>query len=305
MTSFSKPQPPRFLRVLLIGSWRSGKSHVMHTFPGLAVVDSQNGESSHFVERADRGEFPPFVSADVATFEEAIDLTKAIIAGKLPGEIKTIGYDSLTPLHNEVVARFSSVTQNGNERTDYVAVKRRERYFGDLIRTIPMHVVATAEPRDVRAKAGQKVNGKLVGAYDVVTEKESANYDDSIGHKFDYIFKMRRDGDDSIATCLKAKDETKIKVGEEIRNLTFDVLAKRVLNYRQPKPDEAEPISPEEIAAIESIAAEVQIPNSAFVDRVKFVSNGRTVVLRELNKGEGRKLYRSVKHWPEQNQGAA
>jgi hypothetical protein len=306
LSLFNKPQPPQFLRVLLIGSWSTGKSHVMHTFPGLAVIDTQNMESSHFVLRAEKGEFPAFVSAPAATFEEATKVIKAVVTGGA-GNAQTLGIDSLTPLHNEAVQRYSSTTTNGNPRVDWVAVKALERPFGDLIRSVPKHVVATVEPRDIRAKAGERVNGKTVGQYDVVVAKESGNYDDSIGHKFDYIFKMRREGSDSIATCLKAKDETKIARGREIPNLTFAKLTKilgigapvetespKNAPAQQPAADENEPLTMDQRDRIEVLSNQIRLGQMPLGDIVKGISSGRTPLYQSLNSAEANRLIRAL-----------
>lgn len=290
MTLFSKPKPPHFLRVLLIGSWATGKSHSMHTFPGLAVIDTQHGEASHFIERADKGEFPPFVTAEAATFEQAAEVIKAVIAGAA-GDAQTLGIDSLTPLHTECVDRFTTTSQNGHRRTDWVAVKAIERRFGDLLRTVPKNVVATVEPRDVRARAGDKVNGKTVGAYDVVVAKESGNYDDSIGHKFDYVFKMRRDGNDSVATCLKAKDETRIARGSEIRNLTHAHLCKLLgLGVADNAVPEGQGITGGQHDEITELAKGLKIGSQELVDLVKRVSNQRAASLPQLSRAEAIKI---------------
>jgi hypothetical protein len=288
LSLFNKPQPPQFLRVLLIGSWSTGKSHVMHTFPGLAVIDTQNMESSHFVLRAEKGEFPAFVSAPAATFEEATKVIKAVVTGGA-GNAQTLGIDSLTP------------------RVDWVAVKALERPFGDLIRSVPKHVVATVEPRDIRAKAGERVNGKTVGQYDVVVAKESGNYDDSIGHKFDYIFKMRREGSDSIATCLKAKDETKIARGREIPNLTFAKLTKilgigapvetespKNAPAQQPAADENEPLTMDQRDRIEVLSNQIRLGQMPLGDIVKGISSGRTPLYQSLNSAEANRLIRAL-----------
>lgn len=215
---FAPPAPPQYIHALLLGSWGTGKSHAMFTFPRIAVIDTQHGESSHFAERVQ------FVSAHATTFAEATKLLKAAAADK---NIDTVGIDSLTPLHNECVKRHT----NDRGVTLWQRVKAEEREFGDFVRTIRKHVVATAEPRDVRAGVGDEIDGKKVGANDVIRVKKSANFDDSIGHKFDYVFLMDwpMARHKPIATCIKPKDATKIARGEKIENLSFETLSKRIL----------------------------------------------------------------------------
>lgn len=285
MSGFHKPEPPQRISLLLVGSYAAGKSHVLHTFPGLGVIDTQNGESAHFVARADRGEFPQFVTADAVTFEEINALLRSIKNGK--PHLQTTGIDGLTPPHRELYKRFTS-TKSDRAWTNEGEILRIEGEFGDLLRSLPMHIVATAEPRDVRAKPGDKVDGKIVAPSDVKVEKVAPRFKDSIGHVFDFIVFMRREQNgDSIAKVLKSKDESKIRRGEEIRNLSFPLLQKRLGLGSAEKPplrgealanaivagevdepaiDDDGPITADMVRAIQRAAAETRTTHAQLAD---------------------------------------
>lgn len=283
MSGFHKPEPPQRISLLVIGSWGDGKSHILHTFPGLGVIDTQNGESAHFTERAERGEFPPFIVAEATTFEQINTLLRSIKSGT--PSLRSVGIDGLTSPHRELLARCTSV-KNGRTWTNEAEIYRIEGDFGDLLRSLPMHIVATAEPRDVRAKVGSKVNGQVVSPTDVKVEKEAPRFKDSIGHVFDYIVRTRRDGTGSVATVLKSKDESKIRRGEEIRNLTFPLLEKRLGAAGTAKPPlrgealanaivagevddpsaDDDPITPDMVRAIQRAAAETRTTHAQLAD---------------------------------------
>jgi AAA domain len=305
VSAFKKPTVAQTFRVLLVAPDKVGKTHALLSWPKPAVIDFED-RTKNFAGRVD------FVAAQALTFLDA----ERIIDQIKPGEFGTLGIDSLSRPHYRLLEAKSERNQVTGElevkNQAWPSIKLTERAFVSKVCAkageLGMHLVATAYPRDIRAKKGEHIEGHgTVGKWDVVVKDVSLDFDHKVRHDFDFGFMLTKaqDGVHIDGACIFSSQEDRIRKGSVIQNFSFKSFMMALGIDPAAKADDDEPITAEEIAAIESYGAEINIPNSELVTLTKAATGGRTVVLKELTKGDGRRLYKSMQRHAKQQKGAA
>ncbi len=187
---FSDDEPEdTFLRVLLYGNMGSGKTHLLGTFPGLFIIDSDHGLLTLKRMGVHYQRFP--LGPMDTCFKTVWDILLSIKAKKGPfapgekwGDIQTLAIDSSTKL-SKFILDESMRSSNKNpmddkaDFTDWGRVRSRLENIGRQTQVLPCNVVVTAMAQVEK----NEVTGAFVGG-----PMLDGKYRDIIGGDFDEVY---------------------------------------------------------------------------------------------------------------------
>jgi hypothetical protein len=210
----SKPVT-RHAKVLLIGEAGSGKTHAALTFPKPAVIDAE-GSIDWFADRFS------FVSVPTKSYKDVTQLIQSVRTGQV--KCDTLVIDSLTSIYNGLLNAASSEREDLRP-LDWGRIKRKfSQLLDELYHQLPMHVVCVGWIKPEYAKPGDSVNGRVVGANDLVKLGETFDGDRKAMYAFDFVFRMEAKGGKHHAVVIKSRSGA-LKEGERIENFSFATIA--------------------------------------------------------------------------------
>lgn len=203
-------------KVLLFGDSAVGKTHASLTFPKPAVIDAE-GSADLFVDRFD------FQVSATKSVSEARSLVDDIKAGRV--ECDTIVIDSLTSFYNTLLNAASIGKDDGTMLpADWGKVKRTfSRLIDELYYKLDKHVVCTAWSKPEYAKKGDVVNGRDVGANEMIKLRDMPDCDKKVEHAFNLVFRMENVNGKRFATCTKSQYKA-IKQGDRFPDFSWSTL---------------------------------------------------------------------------------
>jgi len=211
MTFTKSKTASRFAKVLLIGDAGSGKTHAALTFPKPAVIDAE-GSIDWFADRFD------FVSVPTKSYKDVTALVQSVRNGQV--KCDTLVIDSLTSIYNGLLNAASSEREDLRP-LDWGRIKRKfSQLLDELYHQLPTHVVCVGWIKPEYAKPGDNVNGKVVGANDLVKLGETFDGDRKAMYAFDFVFRMEAKGGKHFATVVKSRSG-KLTEGQRIENFSF------------------------------------------------------------------------------------
>lgn len=217
MSTFQRAQPKNLaLKILAFGPEGTGKTRAMLSFPQLAVIDTETGTDL----------FARKYAFDV---KHTKAITEVIAAAKdaMRGDYATIGIDSMTPIYNVLQYAAEGAQRDGSlSAKQWGTIKKScGKLIDALMVQAKQHVFCTAWTKEKYAKPGAIVNGKTVGAQELVSLGEIADFDKKLGHAFDFVFRFDNQNG-YVARVVKARGDI-WPAGKELRfdNASFyDVL---------------------------------------------------------------------------------
>lgn len=308
MTSpFQAPKPPTVFRHLFVAPDKVGKTHAAMTWPKPAFIDTED-RTKHFVR--ENGDFvvAPFSVAHAQTFADI----NAIVDRVSPQDCETLVVDSISRPHYRAMEAMSEP----NEKLGTIEVKAHawpklkltERACISKLCAKPMNIIATAYPRDIRAKAGEDINGYKVGTRDVVIKDVSLDFDDKVRHDFDFgwMLSKSKDGKRTDARCIFSSREDLIPRGRVIENFSYQTFmaALGIKPKNGKRADSDEPCTDVERGEIEKLAAEHGVGSSAIATICKQVT-GNAVLAEVKTKGEARAIASAILHEAKARQNGA
>lgn len=198
MSKFQKAKPKKLaLKVLLIGTEGTGKTRAALTFPSPAVIDTETG-TDLFARKFD---FDVFQTKSVKEAVEAVNEA-------MKGPYETIVLDSMTPIYNSLTSAAEGAQRDGSlSAKQWGTIKKTcSKLIDALMVKAKQHVVCTAWVKDKYAKAGSIVNGRTVGAQELISLGEIADFDKKLGHAFDFVFRMDNTNG-YVARVIKARGD--------------------------------------------------------------------------------------------------
>jgi hypothetical protein len=183
-------------KILLLGSAGAGKTYGALTFPKPAVIDSEGSVDLYAADF-------DFVSVPTKSLSEAIDLTDAVINGKVKIDGKpceTLVIDSLTSFYNTV--QHAGMADDGSiGMQQWGLIKRKFGEFVDMLyHKADCHVICTSWVKP-KFTGNDKKSGELLSDGEVI------DGDRKVSYAFDLIFKLNFDEKTGkrTATVLKAR----------------------------------------------------------------------------------------------------
>lgn len=165
-----------FISILAFGGPGTGKSTLALGFPNSVVVDAHNTLDS----------FGDTTDARILRTAQP-SLVSELIAKLKRGEEKagTFVLDGVSRILDEI-----QVMAEGSNGRYYAAVRKRLYEITDAARALPMHIVFTARSKDSWAKAGDIVNGYVVGPEDKIVSGTEPDVDRSLAYEVDLVLEM-------------------------------------------------------------------------------------------------------------------
>lgn len=185
------------IKCLLIGPEGSGKTKAMLSFPALAVIDTEAGTDLFARNHA-------FDVLHTKSLKETVEAVNEAIKG----QYESIGIDSMTPIYNTLLNAAEGAQRDGSlSAKQWGTIKRTcSKLVDALMVKAKQHVVCTAWVKDKYAKPGTVINGRTVGAQEMVTLGEMADFDKKLGHAFDFVFRMDN-SNGYVARVIKARGD--------------------------------------------------------------------------------------------------
>jgi hypothetical protein len=188
MPSFQKPQLGSVkAKILLVGSFGSGKTYGALTFPRPAVIDAEGSVDLY-------GDEFDFVSLPTKSVQDAMDAVSQVTRGRVEvggKPCETLVLDSLSSFYDTI--QFAMMGDSGDiDQQKWGLIKRQYGEFIDtLYHKVNIHVVATARVKPLFVQKG-KENAKVPeGAF--LVDGEIIDCDKKVGYAFDLVFKLSVD----------------------------------------------------------------------------------------------------------------
>lgn len=243
---FQKPQLGSVkAKILLVGSFGSGKTYGGLTFPRPAVIDSE-GSADLYARDKDGNGFD-FVWCPTKSLKDALSEIQDVMKGKVLVDGKpceTLVLDSLSSFYDTV--QYAMMRKDGAiDVQAWGLIKRQYAEFLDtLYHKVKTHVVATARVKP-------KFTGTDAKSGELLSDGEIIDCDKKVGYAFDLVFKLAVEKGKRTAKVMKTRGlfSTVFSEGQVIDGGFSWSLIEPVLAQYQSGPDRETGITTEESAA--------------------------------------------------------